>query len=75
MDLRDTEKLRDEIAELRDQLRAGKISNAVARTLILAARFELESLKAEMEAARLGTSFQALTYHAQDRNRSLKSVA
>jgi hypothetical protein len=59
--------LRDEIATLREHLREGKISNSVARSIILAARFELESLKAEMEAVRLGSSFGPVAYHASDR--------
>lgn len=67
--LRDTEKLRDEIADLRVALREGRISNAVARSIILAARFELESLKAEMEAVRLGTAFGPVAYRAEDRAR------
>jgi hypothetical protein len=67
MEIRDTEKLRDEIADLRDKLRDGKISNSVARSIILAARFELESLKAEMEAVRLGSSFGPVSYHSEHR--------
>ena len=63
-----TETLRDEIAQLRVKLQEGKISNAVARSIILAARFELESLKAEMEAVRLGSDFSAVNYHASERN-------
>lgn len=71
-----TEKLRDEVVEIRQLLRDGKISNAVARSLILAAKTELESLKAEMEASRLGAMFGPVEYHSADRNgRRLKSVA
>jgi hypothetical protein len=68
MELRDTEKLRDKIADLTDKLLEGKISNAVARSAILGARFQLESLKAEMEAVRLGSSFRAVAFHEADRH-------
>jgi hypothetical protein len=69
-----TEKLRDEILEIRTQLRDGSIANNVARSLILAAKVELDTLKAEMEAARLGVSFQSIDYHGAERKRHLRSV-
>lgn len=76
MEVRDTETLREEIAVVRGKLQAGTISNSVARSIILAARFELESLKAEMEAVRLGTSFSAVRYREVDRSKTnLKRVA
>jgi hypothetical protein len=62
-----TEKLRDEVLAIRRELRAGAISNTVARSLIMAAKVELETLKAEMEAARLGAAFESVEYHSTDR--------
>lgn len=64
-----TEKLRDDVLEIRKQLRAGTISNTVARSLIMAAKVELDTLKAEMEAARLGAAFETVQYHSNDRSK------
>lgn len=71
-----TETLRDDILKIRDDLRAGRITNTVARTLISAAKEALASLKLEIEAARLGAGFSAVELSEKDRNaRHLRSVA
>jgi hypothetical protein len=70
-----TEKLRDEVLTIRRELRAGAISNTVARSLIMAAKVELDTLKAEMEAARLGAAFESLEYHSNDRTKTDRRLA
>lgn len=71
-----TEKLRDEVLTIRKKLMEGTISNTVARSLIMAAKVELDTIKAEMEAARLGAAFDAVSYHSSDRTQgNLRVVA
>lgn len=65
----DTEELRDDVLKIRDDLRAGKISNAVARTLLYGAKIAVDNLKIEIEAARLGCEFHAVALHDADRKK------
>lgn len=75
MKITNTEHLRDDVEQIRADLRAGKISNTVARTLIMAAKSELDSLKLEIEAARLGSDFRSVEFHEDERNKKLRAVA
>lgn len=71
-----TEDLRDDVLQIRADLRAGKISNAVARTLLYGAKTAVDTLKLEIEAARLGCAFDTVPLHEAERNRSkLRSAA
>lgn len=62
-----TEQLRDDVLSIRQELRDGKVSNSVARTLLQGAKIALETLKAEMEASRLGADFKAVELHEEVR--------
>lgn len=70
-----TEEVRSNVQEIGQALRAGTISNAVARTLLQEAKVTLDSLKLEMEAARLGCTFRAVSLNEADRNNGLRRVA
>jgi hypothetical protein len=71
--MKTTEDLRNDVIKIRDQLEAGTISNAIARTLIFGSKIVLDTLKVEMEAARLGTSFSAVHFDEEDRPKPGKS--
>ena len=67
-----TEELREEAMGIGQALRSGKISNSVARTLLLGTKVALDTLRTEMEATRLGADFYAVEL-SQD-NRIKKAV-
>lgn len=67
--LKDTQAMRDDVLEIRAALREGKLTNTVARTLIMASKVVYDSLKLEIEAARLGADFKAVDFHQEDRNK------
>jgi hypothetical protein len=69
-----TEDLRKDVLEIRAQLRAGTLSNAVARTLLVGAKIALDTLRVEMDAARLGCEFGAIDLSTISRAK-LKRVA
>lgn len=71
-----TEMLRDDVLQIRKDLRSGALSNSVARTLLVGAKIALDTLRAEMEATRLGAAFQPIEFHSADRNqaRTLKAA-
>jgi len=73
--MKTTEQLRDDVLNIRTELRAGKLSNSVARTLLVAAKIALDTLKAEMEASRLGAAFNPVDFHASDRNKERPRIA
>jgi hypothetical protein len=53
-DVKTTEDLRNELVQIGDDFRAGKISKPVARTLLRCAEFALASLRVEMDAEHRG---------------------
>lgn len=65
-----TEELRNSVFEIGKQLREGRISNPIARTLLHEAKIALDTLRIEMEATRLGADFSAVFFKATDRNGS-----
>ena len=50
-------------------LRAGKISNPVARTLLEDLKVKLKALSLEAEFSKLGCEIQAVALYAEDRKR------
>lgn len=62
-----TEDLRDDVLQIRQDLRNGKISNAVARTLIQAAKVAMDTLSLEIKAKQLGCDFESVHLHYEDR--------
>jgi hypothetical protein len=76
IDSKSTEELRNEVQEIVRAVRDGTLSTTIARTLLLGAKITLDSVKMEMEAARLGSSFSAVRFAEAERNKSsLKRVA
>jgi hypothetical protein len=65
--IKTTEDLRDDILQIRQDLREGKIANAVARTLIHAAKVALDTIAVEMKAKQMGCDFNAVQMHQEDR--------
>lgn len=66
----DTEEMRDDVLQIREDLRSGKLSNAVARTLLYGTKIAVDTLKIEMDAARLGCDFHAVALRDEDRKKS-----
>lgn len=73
----DTSDIVKEVLELGADLRAGKISNPVARTLLLRAKMAFDGVRIEMEAARMGCEFSSVILDAKERTKkgTLKRVA
>lgn len=55
--IKTTADLRKDVLAIRQELRAGTLSNSVARTLLHGAKIALDTLRTEMEAKRLGCAF------------------
>jgi hypothetical protein len=62
-----TQDLRDDVLQIRQDLREGKITNAIARTLIHSAKVALDSVMIEMRAKQLGSGFEAVHLHESER--------
>lgn len=58
--MKDSETLRLDVLAIRADLRNGKLSNAVARTLLYGAKVAIDTWKIEIEASRLGCDIQPL---------------
>lgn len=69
-----TEELRDDVLRIRADLRAGNISNTVARTLLNGAKIALDTLRAEMEATRLGAIFNDVHMTEKVRNKQASTL-
>lgn len=53
-----TDTLRTDVLDVRRKLLSGEISNTVARTLLLGSRIIIDSIRVEIDAARLGCEFK-----------------
>lgn len=75
--MKTTQDLRNNVIAIGEQLKAGKISNAEARTLLYVAKITLDTLRTEMAATQIGTAFGAIELDADDRMKihKLKQVA
>jgi hypothetical protein len=71
--MKSTEELRDDIMQIRKDLRSGVLSNAVARTLLQGAKHALETTRLEMEAQRLGCEFTPVYFKQEDRAAAARS--
>lgn len=67
--MKDTQVLRDYVVSVQKRLELGELSNSVARTLLHSAKITLDTLRTEMEAARLGCEFGAVAFDERDRNK------
>lgn len=74
MSISTTQELRDDLLKIRQDLREGKISNSVARTLIVGAMAAMKTLLAEMEVAKMGCAFSQVQMHEEDRNPPAKAI-
>jgi hypothetical protein len=72
--MKDTQELRSDVLQIRQDLRDGKISNQVARTLLFGAKTAVDTLKLEMDAAKLGCDFRPVAMNQEDRP-SIRRVA
>lgn len=52
--IKDTEALRADVLHIREELRAGRMSNATARTMLYGAKVAIETVKLEMAAKQIG---------------------
>lgn len=76
LDPKNTEELGRDVMEIARAVRDGTLSNPIARTLLGAAKIRLDTLRMEMDAARLGSSFSSVMFDESARNKShLKRVA
>jgi len=74
---RSTEDLRNDVLMIGEELRNGTISNAVARTLLHRAKIALDTLRTEIDVARLGCDFRSVDMAEERRNKesSIRRVA
>lgn len=75
MNLSTTQELREDLLAIRQELRNGTLSNAVARTLLQGAKFALDTLRLEMDVARLGCDFGSVNLRQEDRNGKIRKAA
>lgn len=66
-----TKLLRDDVLKIREDLRAGIITNAVARTLLAGAKIAIDTMKVEAAVATLGTDLKTVEFDTTPRLRQV----